>query len=321
MFHRVVLSRAAVGRLRRHRHRPHDDADLPARCRASSRGRRPDDLGEPQPDRVERAQVHRADRAVSRELPKASRCARWSRREFRARRGTSSARSRPDDGAVRATHRSCPCDTVPRRRRNSARGSFTSRSTACAAPAPSSCRRCSSGLGCTCHGDQPGDGRSISRVRRSRSPRTSASWNGSCSRRGAAIGFAVDPDVDRLALVSDAGKAIGEDFTLALAARLVLRHRHGPVVTNLSTSRIVEDVARAAGVPVIRAPVGEVNVAVRMRDEQAPDRRRRERRRDSVRGASRARRAGRVPRCCCSCCTRRTGRCRRSSPSCRVTSS
>jgi phosphomannomutase len=87
---------------------------------------------------------------------------------------------------------------------------------------------------------------------------------------GAAIGFAVDPDVDRLALVSDAGKAIGEDFTLALAARLVLRHRTGPLVTNLSTSRIVEDVAKAAGTEVIRAPVGEVNVAVRMRDERAP---------------------------------------------------
>jgi phosphomannomutase len=88
-------------------------------------------------------------------------------------------------------------------------------------------------------------------------------------RSGAALGLAVDPDVDRLALVSDAGKAIGEDFTLALAAKLVLRHRQGPVVTNLSTSRIVEDVASAAGVPVIRAPVGEVNVAVRMRDERA----------------------------------------------------
>jgi phosphomannomutase len=89
-------------------------------------------------------------------------------------------------------------------------------------------------------------------------------------RAGASIGFAVDPDVDRLALVSDAGKAIGEDFTLALAARVVLRHKRGPVVTNLSTSRIVEDVANAAGMPVIRAPVGEVNVAVRMRDEHAP---------------------------------------------------
>jgi phosphomannomutase len=89
-------------------------------------------------------------------------------------------------------------------------------------------------------------------------------------RAGATIGFAVDPDVDRLALVSDAGKAIGEDFTLALAARVVLRHKRGPVVTNLSTSRIVEDVANAAEVPVIRAPVGEVNVAVRMRDEHSP---------------------------------------------------
>ena len=86
----------------------------------------------------------------------------------------------------------------------------------------------------------------------------------------AAIGFAVDPDVDRLALVADDGRAIGEDFTLALAARLVLRHRHGAVVTNLSTSRIVEDVAVAAGAPIVRAPVGEVNVAVRMRDENAP---------------------------------------------------
>ncbi len=87
---------------------------------------------------------------------------------------------------------------------------------------------------------------------------------------GAEVGFAVDPDVDRLALVSDEGKAIGEDYTLALAARVVLRHRRGPVVTNLSTSRVVEDVAVSAGVPLIRAPVGEVNVAVRMRTEKAP---------------------------------------------------
>jgi phosphomannomutase len=86
----------------------------------------------------------------------------------------------------------------------------------------------------------------------------------------ASVGLAVDPDVDRLALVSDAGKAIGEDFTLALAARLVLRHRKGPVVTNLSTSRLVEDVATEAGVRTVRAAVGEVNVAVRMRDERSP---------------------------------------------------
>jgi len=84
------------------------------------------------------------------------------------------------------------------------------------------------------------------------------------------LGMAVDPDVDRLALVSDEGVAIGEDYTLALAAKLVLRHRKGPVVTNLSTSRIVDDIAAEAGTRVIRAPVGEVNVATRMRAEKAP---------------------------------------------------
>jgi phosphomannomutase len=87
---------------------------------------------------------------------------------------------------------------------------------------------------------------------------------------GADVGLAVDPDVDRLALVAEGGRAIGEDYTLALAARLVLRHRRGPLVTNLSTSLVVEDAARAAGVEVVRAPVGEVNVAVRMRELKAP---------------------------------------------------
>lgn len=82
---------------------------------------------------------------------------------------------------------------------------------------------------------------------------------------GAVVGFATDPDVDRLALVSDQGKAIGEDYTLALAARVVLAKKRGPVVTNLSTSRIVADIAQEAGCEVILAPVGEVNVAVKMR--------------------------------------------------------
>ena len=86
---------------------------------------------------------------------------------------------------------------------------------------------------------------------------------------GADVGFAVDPDVDRLALVDETGHAIGEDYTLALATSLVLRHERGPVVTNLSTSRVVDDAAGEAGVSVIRAPVGEVNVAIRMRDAGA----------------------------------------------------
>ncbi len=89
-------------------------------------------------------------------------------------------------------------------------------------------------------------------------------------KSGAEVGFAVDPDVDRLALVSEKGKAIGEDYTLALAAKVVLQHREGPVVTNLSTSRIIDDIADEAGRKVVRAPVGEVNVATRMRTEGAP---------------------------------------------------
>lgn len=87
---------------------------------------------------------------------------------------------------------------------------------------------------------------------------------------GAEVGFAVDPDVDRLALVSNEGKAIGEDYTLALAAKVVLKHREGAIVTNLSTSRIVDDIAKEQNRRVIRAPVGEVNVATRMRSEGAP---------------------------------------------------
>lgn len=89
------------------------------------------------------------------------------------------------------------------------------------------------------------------------------------SRTGSAIGLATDPDVDRLALVDEKGRAIGEDYTLALAARVVLRRRPGKVVVNLSTSRIVDDLVAEYGSEVIRAPVGEVNVAVRMRDEGA----------------------------------------------------
>lgn len=86
---------------------------------------------------------------------------------------------------------------------------------------------------------------------------------------GADLGIAVDPDVDRLALVSEKGKAIGEDFTLALAAMLVLRHRSGVAVTNLSTSLVVEEAVRRSGSKLLLAPVGEVNVAVRMREEKA----------------------------------------------------
>ena len=86
-------------------------------------------------------------------------------------------------------------------------------------------------------------------------------------RAGAALGIAVDPDVDRLAIVDETGTPIGEDYTLAFAVRAVLDgKREAPngkrvVVCNLSTSLVVEDAARECGAEVVRTPVGEVHVA------------------------------------------------------------
>jgi phosphomannomutase len=88
-------------------------------------------------------------------------------------------------------------------------------------------------------------------------------------RSRAALGMAVDPDVDRLSLVDEAGTPLGEDLTLALASATVLERTPGTVVTNLSTSQVVEDVARAFGGTFVRAPVGEVNVVRRMQQEDA----------------------------------------------------
>jgi phosphomannomutase len=87
-------------------------------------------------------------------------------------------------------------------------------------------------------------------------------------------GIAVDPDVDRLAIVDENGRAIGEDYTLAFGVRAVLGARLTPgrrpgvsrgskasVVVNLSTALVVDDAAREFGADVVRVPVGEVNVA------------------------------------------------------------
>jgi len=91
---------------------------------------------------------------------------------------------------------------------------------------------------------------------------------------GAAVGLAVDPDADRLALVDERGEPIGEDYTLALAIRAVLATRGASappatVVANLSTSLVVEDAARAFGARMVRAPVGEANVARTIIAEEA----------------------------------------------------
>jgi len=82
-------------------------------------------------------------------------------------------------------------------------------------------------------------------------------------------GIAFDADGDRVALVADGGQALGEEFTLAIVVAHVLTRRRGPVVMNFSTSRMAEEVARTAGCAVYRAPVGDVNVAEKMRAVEA----------------------------------------------------
>jgi len=78
------------------------------------------------------------------------------------------------------------------------------------------------------------------------------------------VGFAQDPDADRLAVVDETGRFIGEEYTLALAARRILAERPGIVVVNMSTSRVIEDLAARFSSRCERVPVGEVNVAGRM---------------------------------------------------------
>jgi len=103
--------------------------------------------------------------------------------------------------------------------------------------------------------------------------------------RQAEIGFAQDPDADRLAIVDETGNYIGEEYTLALAAKFIFSKWHGhpldfardrpgrvftgwkPVpqaAANLSTSRMLDDIAEEAGAQVVRTPVGEANVAKAM---------------------------------------------------------
>jgi len=96
---------------------------------------------------------------------------------------------------------------------------------------------------------------------------TAVNLTGLCERvkrERADLGLAQDPDGDRLAVVSEEGIYIGEEYTLALAARYVFSTRTGAAAANLSTSRMIDDIARRAGGRVVRTPVGEANVASAM---------------------------------------------------------
>ena len=84
-------------------------------------------------------------------------------------------------------------------------------------------------------------------------------------RHGADVGFAQDMDGDRLAIVDETGRAIGEELTLVLAAEPVLRRTPGPLVANLATTDALDAMAARHGCPVFRTRVGEANVADGMR--------------------------------------------------------
>ncbi len=88
-------------------------------------------------------------------------------------------------------------------------------------------------------------------------------------KSGADLGFATDPDADRLALVDENGRAISEEYTLALATDHVLGKHNGDVVVNLSTSAWIDHVATSHGARVQRTPVGEAHVVDRMLAEHA----------------------------------------------------
>ncbi len=83
------------------------------------------------------------------------------------------------------------------------------------------------------------------------------------------IGFAVDPDVDRLAIVSEQGRPLGEEYTLALAVNYVLQKKKGAVVVNASVSQAVDDIAKKYNIKVLRTKVGEIFVAQKMKEVNA----------------------------------------------------
>jgi phosphomannomutase len=83
------------------------------------------------------------------------------------------------------------------------------------------------------------------------------------------IGFAVDPDVDRCAIIDNSGKPIGEEYTLALVVKFYLGKKLGSVVVNMSTSRACEDIAKYYNCPFIRSKVGEINVVEEMIAQEA----------------------------------------------------
>src|SRR5690606_32095812 len=87
--------------------------------------------------------------------------------------------------------------------------------------------------------------------------------------KGCDLGVVVDPDVDRLALISEDGKMFGEEYTLVACADYLLARQPGAVVSNLSSSRALRDLASKYNSPYFASAVGEVNVVTKMKEKNA----------------------------------------------------
>ncbi len=85
-------------------------------------------------------------------------------------------------------------------------------------------------------------------------------------QHGADLGIVVDPDSDRLALISEKGEPLGEEYTLGITGDYFLKHLQGKVVVNVSTSQLLPDLAREYGCECDRTRVGEINVTKHMRE-------------------------------------------------------
>ena len=83
------------------------------------------------------------------------------------------------------------------------------------------------------------------------------------------LGIVVDPDVDRLVLITNEGKPFGEENTITQVVKFILSKKKGNVAVNLSTTRAVDDVAAEFGQKVYRSPVGEANVVKKMKEVNA----------------------------------------------------
>lgn len=83
------------------------------------------------------------------------------------------------------------------------------------------------------------------------------------------VGFVVDPDVDRLAIMSENGEVFGEEYTLVAVADYVLRHKKGNTVSNMSSSMALKDITEKAGGNYFASAVGEVNVVEKMKECEA----------------------------------------------------